>query len=216
MVMKMNNNCSVATAHRPIEKIHPTISESQHKYFRYEHMNSSSMGPILLYDATVTSAKPSLIANHRIESVANWFLSKAPLSNKKLQKLCYYAYAWFIVFFNDLEYIGASAHDIQVLCPEKFQAWIHGPVCPYLYQKYRIFGWTDIQEESFPISFPQELEDLLNQVWDIYGKFTADELEAISHNELPWQNARRGFAPAEPCTNEIDDYDILRYYSSLR
>lgn len=46
--------------------------------------------------------------------------------------------------------------------------------------------------------------------------FSAGELEALSHQEYPWQNARRGIPQSESCNNEINDYDILKYYSSLR
>ena len=40
-----------------------------------------------------------------LERVAQWFLSMSSMSNKKLQKLCYYAYCWYIVFYNDVELI---------------------------------------------------------------------------------------------------------------
>lgn len=29
-----------------------------------------------------------------------------------------------------------------------FEAWIHGPVCPKLYQKYRDFGWDLIAQKK--------------------------------------------------------------------
>ena len=59
------------------------------------------------------------------------------------------------------------------------------------------------------------MESLLKQVWEAYGAFTADELETISHGEIPWKNARKGYQNGDACSNEISDYDILRYYSNL-
>lgn len=151
-----------------------------------------------------------------LELVAKWFLNKTALSNKKIQKLCYYAYCWFIVFFNDLEAVEMANTEIKVLSSEKFQAWIHGPVNPKLYHKYKKYGWNLIPKEENAPRFEDQIESLLNQVWNAYGTLSADELEALSHQEYPWQNARRGIPQSESCNNEINDYDILKYYSSLR
>ena len=39
---------------------------------------------------------------HTVYDVANWFLANVEnVTNKKLQKLVYYAYAWFLVFNNE-------------------------------------------------------------------------------------------------------------------
>lgn len=165
----------------------------------------------VLYSSTSKNGNEDML-----ECVAKWFLSKSSMSNKKLQKLCYYAYSWFIVFFNDLEAVETNLCIITTLSEEKFEAWIHGPVNPQLYHKYKGYGWANIPQEPLTPSFNQEIDDLLKQVWDIYGHFSADELETITHGEFPWQNVRRGLAPSEPCTNRISDYDILKYYSSLR
>lgn len=158
----------------------------------------------------------SFYINSSIENVAKWFLNISPLSHKKLQKLCYYAYCWFIVFFNDIEVVDEnSGNMIQTLCNEKFQAWIHGPVCPELYQKYKKFGWQDIPRGDFKPEFNSEIENLLNKVWITYGNYSADQLEALSHTETPWINARKDKTSGDICSNEISPLDILRYYSKL-
>lgn len=182
--------------------LEPTISST-----------ATTVGERFLLSSTV-AASPGRIGD-TIESIAKWFLAQSAMSHKKLQKLCYYAYAWYIVFANDVEAVESHLSDINTLSSSKFQAWIHGPVNPLLYQKYKKYGWTDIPQEIVSLSFCQQITDLLEQVWDAYGKFSADELEAISHSESPWQNARRNLEPSESCANVIDDYDILRYYSAL-
>lgn len=150
------------------------------------------------------------------EDVADWFLNLAPMPHKKLQKLCYYAYCWFIVFFNDAEgFTKEDENNIDVLFPNKFQAWIHGPVLPELYQKYKQYGWVDIPKGSCNPSLSEDVCDLLNQVWESYGHFSADELEFLSHREDPWRNARKGIPNGAPCVNEISPYEILVYYSGL-
>ena len=164
----------------------------------------------------IQNATTQIESESTLELVAKWFLNKSALSNKKIQKLCYYAYCWFIVFFNDLEAVESDNVEINVLSSEKFQAWIHGPVNPKLYHKYKKYGWNLIPKEEKAPQFEEQIESLLSQVWDAYGAFSADELEALSHQEYPWQNARRGIPQSESCNNEINDYDILKYYSSMR
>ena len=149
-----------------------------------------------------------------IEQVAQWFLNKSSMSMKKLQKMCYYAYCWYIVFFNDIIEENTD-YNIITLCSEQFQAWIHGPVLPSLYDKYKKYGWQDIPRILNIPQLTDELEDLLQQVWDAYGEFSADDLESLSHQEMPWIKARGGIPIGDVCTNEISPYDILVYYSNL-
>ena len=177
---------------------------------------SQNNTPFYLQHTQETTKSKQLQIDSTIERVAQWFLSLAPMSNKKLQKLCYYAYCWFIVFFNDKEVISyLNRNEIQTLCPEKFQAWIHGPVLPRLYHKYKEYGWHEIPQIANKPIVEAGLESLLQQVWDAYGDFSADELEILSHQEYPWQNARKGISNGDACSNEISDYDILQYYSAL-
>ena len=57
-----------------------------------------------------------------IFSAAKYILEKqGTMSAMKLQKLCYYAQAWSLVW------------DDNELFPEDFEAWVNGPVCPVLY-----------------------------------------------------------------------------------
>ena len=54
------------------------------------------------------------------------------ISNLKLQKLVYYAQAWYLAISD------------EALFEEDFEAWVHGPVIPELYQEYKSFGWRPI------------------------------------------------------------------------
>jgi uncharacterized phage-associated protein len=59
------------------------------------------------------------------QEVANYFIRRAHdsgefISNLKLQKLLYYSQAWHLAIFD------------RRLFPERFQAWVHGPVIPTL------------------------------------------------------------------------------------
>lgn len=64
-----------------------------------------------------------------IYEVANFFLNKEAMSHKKLQKLCYFSQAWYLANYG------------EPLVPNRFEAWVHGPVSPDLYYKYKGWGW---------------------------------------------------------------------------
>lgn len=75
--------------------------------------------------------------------IASYFIeranqTKSTINNLKLQKLVYYSQAWHL-----------AIHGIP-LFKEDFQAWVHGPVVPELYQKYKGFGWQPIKEAASP------------------------------------------------------------------
>ncbi|WP_323089084.1 Panacea domain-containing protein [Allobaculum sp. JKK-2023] len=90
------------------------------------------------------------------------------MSNKKLQKLTYYAYAWTLALLNE------NAEKMQYhLFNEPIEAWVHGPVIPDLYQKYKEYGWMDIPKDNPSFNFSPDELDILNQVWDAYGSFSA-------------------------------------------
>ena len=60
-----------------------------------------------------------------VVDVAQFFANKETMTHKKLQKLVYYAYAWYIALNND------DCDNIKFrLCQKtNFEAWVHGPVC---------------------------------------------------------------------------------------
>lgn len=148
---------------------------------------------------------------HTIYDVANWFLKHVKnTTNKKLQKLVYYAYAWFLVFNNE------SADNIELkFFDARFEAWVHGAVCPDLYNKYKEYGSSNIpQYDGELVDFSDDELDVLNQVKDVYGKFNGNELEYICHKEDPWKKARKHLKQYDPSNKKIRDEDIFVYYAS--
>ena len=147
---------------------------------------------------------------YTVDNIADFFLSKESISPKKLQKLVYYSYAWSIALLND------SPENIQFkLFESDVEAWVHGPVVPELYRKYKDFGWQEIpQVKDFDESiFASEILDILQQVWDVYGGFTGNQLEAISHKEMPWIEARKGIPVCMASSEIISDKNMFIYYN---
>jgi uncharacterized phage-associated protein len=135
-----------------------------------------------------------------IQQIAQWFLCKESMTHKKLQKLCYYAQAWHLALHN------------SELFEERFEAWVHGPVSPVLYSIYADYGWEKIPSETSRPVFDEAAEGILQAVWNTYGSFDGDQLEALTHSEAPWQNARGNLQPCDTCTCEIQPLDMKEYY----
>lgn len=146
-------------------------------------------------------------ATYSIKDVANWFLQHQTMQHKKLQKLCYYAQAWGLVFYN-----------CKIINGE-FEAWVHGPVNRSLWNDLKGFGYCDIPQNYFSKTASTitcaTTKSLLESVWEAYGKFTGFELERLSHTEKPWIEAR-GDLPDSAATNRSISLTTMKeYYSSL-
>lgn len=151
--------------------------------------------------------KCQVISAYSIEKnifvLARAFLAISSMTNKKLQKLCYYAKAWYLAFYD---------HN---LIDEPFQAWVHGAVQPALYAKYKKYGFDRIPKCESTNDIPEEFKAFATEVYEAYGHLTGDELEAINHQETPWINARGDCKPWEKCTNEISEEDMKLYYRKM-
>lgn len=183
--------------------------------------NSISTGSSNYY-TTVTSAVPNNdnrviivdsynriekfkdVGKYSIYDIADWFLNKGDMTQKKLQKLCYYAQAW------------SYALKEKRLIKSDFQAWVHGPVSPALYDRFKQFGYDTIKISGiYKCNIDKEDIGLLEDIWKTYGDKTGNALEALTHRELPWIEARRGYADNERCTVVILPETMKTYYKSI-
>lgn len=141
-----------------------------------------------------------------ILDVARYFLSLGSMKHKKLQKLCFYAQSWYITL------AGKRLMDTE------FEAWVHGPVSPRLYEYYREWGLLTISQIPCPPSVLDRLSiyiGFLNEIYEIYKDYTADQLEELTHSETPWITARGNLNKNDPCENVISDEVISQYYGGL-
>lgn len=150
------------------------------------------------------------------ETMADWFIQKShqtgiTITPKKLQKLLYYAYAWGLVFLNE------TSDDLRnKLFDGSFEAWVHGPVDSEVYQEYKTYGYQSIDKviTNTIVINDEPADNILNQVWQIYGQYNADELEALTHQELPWVHARTGIDPLTATNRTIDDDVMFNFYGA--
>ena len=147
-----------------------------------------------------------------IFDIANFFRSKSAMTHKKMQKLVYYAYAWYIALNNE----NAELINNRICQKVVFEAWVHGPVCRKLYDKYSDnYGQVNKYDGKLSELINGELEKFLHIIYKTFGKYTGDELESMTHNELPWKNARNGVAPSEASNEPISERDMFIYYNTL-
>jgi len=141
------------------------------------------------------------------KTVARWFVNHADrasgeaITQLKLQKLVYYADAWFLANFD------------KPLIKEDFEAWAHGPVVPALYAKYRSHGWNALPPEA-GVKVPEDLDDYLEAVFEEYGQYGAKKLEKMTHNEEPWLAARGNLSPEAASSTKISKVVMRNFYGS--
>ena len=138
-----------------------------------------------------------------IYQLANAFLRLKPMTNKQLQKMCYYAKAWHLALY-----------DTNII-KEQFEAWAHGPVNRNLYNRYKDYGWSVIDAHKIYNGDPPTTEEArvyAEQIMAAYGHLDANELEIVSHSELPWIEARGDKRPWESCTTVISEESMKNFY----
>lgn len=125
-----------------------------------------------------------------------------PITNMKLQKLLYYSYCWYLI-----ENKGEKR-----LFNDEIQAWKYGPVVSSVYELYKkykadvISTPVDGNESSIDALSNQIIED----VFKIYGDKTAIELMNLSRSEKPWRDTFDEDNQNQPIPDEL----IYSYYSS--
>lgn len=138
----------------------------------------------------------------KVYDIAEWFLSQDSMTHKKVQKLCYYAQAWY-----------CALYDGTPLFDDEIQAWVHGPVITALYPIYADYKWEKIPKTQFDVSkLKEKTLAILEVVYNTYGELSGDELESLTHSEKPWQIARGHLKPWEPSHAIISCESLREYY----
>lgn len=141
---------------------------------------------------------------HTALQVAQWFLAHNRIatadegaeyiSNLKLQKLLYYAQGCFLAVTD------------RPLFSDSIVAWQHGPVVESVYHQYKCNGANGIPfEDDFDFSkFTAEENDLLEEVYDTFGQYSAWKLRNMTHEEIPWAST--------PQNSEIPQSVIKQFF----
>lgn len=103
------------------------------------------------------------------------------MTNLKLQKMLYYQQGFHLAYFG------------TPLFEEEVEAWMYGPVIPSVYHKYEENGRNGIlSDPTIDCNMTEDEWRLFCKVYDIYGKYSAEGLIDMTHNEAPWRNTPTG------------------------
>jgi uncharacterized phage-associated protein len=138
--------------------------------------------------------------------VAKYILEqRGEMTAMKLQKLVYYCQAWNMVWSE------------EYLFNERIEAWANGAVVKELYQAHK--GLFKISAGSLAQGDSTNLSSLekenINQVLEVYGKFSAQQLSDLNHQEDPWKIARGDLPPLARSENEISKESIYEYHLGI-
>jgi uncharacterized phage-associated protein len=133
---------------------------------------------------------------HPVERIAEYFIWRANsdsdlgenITHLKLQKLLYYAQGFHLAWYG------------EPLFDDPIRAWAHGPVVNSMYQRYRDYGATPIPDpEDFdPTCLDDQTRELLEEVYSVYGQYSAWGLRNLTHEEDPWKDTSRdGIIPLD-------------------
>lgn len=150
-----------------------------------------------------------------VQDVCDYIIVKlngadAYLNVLKLHKLLYYVQAWHLAFGRGRLFNNA------------FQAWVHGPVCRIIYDRfkdsksmYSPVRLRDVRDDFSPDDIPRAAKRHIDTILEAYADFTDDQLEEMTHRERPWIEARDGIDPKDRSEIQISD-DVMRDFYSRR
>lgn len=144
-----------------------------------------------------------------LNNVANYLLCFSQehgdvMTPLKLQKMVFYADAWYM-----------ALNDGEELVADKFEAWVHGPVARDLYIRFADYKWQPITGEIECPDLPENVSGHLDEIYQVFGGYSAYELEQLTHQEEPWINARGDLAENAVCRNVIDKKLTAEFYRGM-
>ena len=146
-------------------------------------------------------------------ALANTFLKRhgdeGGIEHMKLQKLCFYAYGWWLV-----------DHDKPLLV-EGPEVWKFGPVFSSLYSALAMYGRQPISKPQKMLfgdakliqSDDKDARNLVDMVWEQYGERSSFDLSNETHKEgTPWQIEAAKHDYKVPMHHRIPDKLIKKYF----
>ena len=142
-------------------------------------------------------------AKYSANQIAKWFLfynrtmmeeyDADLISNLKLQKLLYYAQGCYLALRN------------RPLFNEKILAWKHGPAINEVYQEYKMNKSNGIPyNDTYTEYIDSDTEEILKQVYEAFGQYSAWGLRNMTHAETPWIETEQ--------SEEIKTESIKKYF----
>lgn len=124
------------------------------------------------------------------------------ITNLKLQKLLYYAQAWFLV-----------NNENKKLFTDSIIAWQYSPVVQVVYDEYKSFGRLPIELKDYDgkcDNLSDNVKTYLNEFCETFLDFSATALASMTHQEEPWIEAiSKGYG------SEVNTDTMYNFYSKM-
>jgi len=150
------------------------------------------------------------MADVNANNVADWFIARANrereenfgegISNLKLQKVLYFSQA------------ARLALDSKPLFKDEIHAWDYGPVINSVYHDFKRNQNTAIKNPKGDAyeAFEPQTTAFLEDIWQLFGKYSAGKLVAMTHAHAPWKDTYDG-TPNKVITKS----SIEKYYKNV-
>ena len=152
-------------------------------------------------------------AKYTAQQIAHWFIWRNKIAEKdgadpitlmKLLKLMYYAEA------------ASLAISHASLFPDPIEAWTHGPVIPSVWKQYHAnpYKLDLLPEEAEKLSVIDHSDiQVLKDVFETFGQYSAWGLRNLTHNETPWLEAvNGGMAQSQPISRVSMEKYFAEHY----
>ena len=107
------------------------------------------------------------------------------------------------------------------LFPEECQAWAHGPVYPDVYNMFRDFKYSPIEDTRFAMfdgtedPLTEEEKEVIDHVLNTFGLYSGKALEQITHRERPWLEARKGYGDGIAAKTPLSKESMKEYFENI-
>lgn len=149
------------------------------------------------------------VSEEMLRVIAYVFEKMEEVTPLMLQKLLYFIQGIYLALYG------------RPIFMEDCRAWIHGPVYPEVYDLFRDFKYNPIDDARFALlegmtdALTEDKKKVIDLVVNTFGIYSGKVLEGITHNEEPWQNARKGYADSIPSSEFLSKDSIVKYYVAL-
>lgn len=130
-----------------------------------------------------------LKAKRTLTEVTDYFLLKddTTMTPKKMYNLIYLAFGYSLVCWND----SIEKEDVHSLFKGSFQAWINAPRNPTLYSRFKRRQYKVLtSEKAIEVEWTQEELELLEAIWERYGKCDGFQLDEQLRKDKAWIETR--------------------------
>lgn len=187
-----------------------SIKNNYHEFLKYLEKNKELITPIAYKKAYNQVMKLKLEEDQsNIYLIAKYIIAKmedtTPLV---LQKLLYY-----------IEGFSLALLDNKIFST-RCEAWVHGPVYPEIYTRFKEYQYHSIERKEFSeyttlTSLSQEKVQLIDEVIKNFGCYSGKILEEMTHQTLPWLKAREGVEIKESSNRKILISDMQGFFKEI-